>query len=73
MMLVSQWRTQLPVLEIVEPLRFFVAFVTTLTLITTLFWVVRQAGEEFQEIGSLALSILHFGVGFLILLTWYYA
>ena len=73
MTLVSQWRTQLPVLEVVEPLRFFTAFVITLTLLSILFWLGRQAGDGVRDAGALALAIFHFGFGFVIILSWYYA
>ena len=73
MTLVNQWRAQLPVMEEILPTRFLVAVVATLSLVVVLFWLTRLAGPELAEAGAMALALLHFGFGFLIILAWYFA
>ena len=73
MMLVSQWRAQVPVMEEVEPYRFLIAVVLSLVLIVMTFWMTRLAGEGSANAQGLALGILHLAVGALMLLAWYFA
>ena len=48
MMLISQWRTQLPVMEEASFLRLMPAVMLTLIAIPIFFWLVRLAGPSAQ-------------------------
>ncbi len=73
MSLIGQWRAQLPVMEEMVPARFLVAVVATLSLVVVLFWLTRLAGPGLAAAGAMALALMHFGLGFLIILAWYFA
>ena len=73
MMLVGQWRAQLPVMEELVPIRFAFAIVVTIVLIAVLFWAARLGGAGLSNTGALALGVLYFAFSTLILMAWYYA
>lgn len=73
MMLVGQWRAQLPVMEELVPIRFAAAIVVTILLISVLFWIARMSGGNLMDMGALALALLYFVASVFMLMAWYFA
>ena len=71
--LLGLWRLQLPMVERLGPLRFLLAVVVSALLLGALFWLGRQGGDALAEAQGLGLAILHFFLGYLIILMWFYA
>ena len=71
MMLLSQWRAQLPVMEEASYLRLMPAILLTLIAMPIFFWLVRLAGPSAQAAQATLVLLLHVGFAFFLLLAWY--
>lgn len=72
-MLVSQWRSQVAIVEPIKPLRYGISLLTTVGLLGALFWLIRELDTSMMDAQALPVAILVFLFSFSTIFCWYFA